>query len=396
MSNGEKTQLSPVHINEPFLICPSHFEQFLLEEEQARVKAISLFTSTRDGIMSVDGDVATINIKGVLRSSAPIFSWSSWTIYSDILAALHVAETTPSVRKIILAIDSPGGDVAGLDSVASQIRESKKNTVAHVDNLAASAAYWLASQADEIIATSPTARFGSIGVVQRVVDWTKSDANFGIITHTIVSTKSPKKVPDPATKGGRDQIRSELDDLLDVFVTRVADGRKVDKGNVYSDFGQGGVLIADKALASGMIDHVFWSNLVKQERTVKAITEKKENAEKQPLKDISMSVEKTYADGVAAGIEQERTRVTRLIGWLDMKGASGLAMDAIRGGQCENDILGQLVRASHLPSEAIHRQAENVPEVDTSAQESSAESEEKRVANAAAAILKHSVEVRNV
>lgn len=392
---SEKIQSSPVHINEPFLICPSHFEQFLLEEEQARVKAISLFTSTRDGIMSVDGDVATISIKGVLRSSAPILSWSSWTIYSDILAALHVAEATPSVRKIILAIDSPGGDVAGLDSVASQIRESKKNTVAHVDNLAASAAYWLASQADKIIATSPTARFGSIGVVQRVVDWTKFDANFGIITHTIVSTKSPKKVPDPATEGGRDQIRSELDDLLDVFVTRVADGRRVDKEKVYSDFGQGDVLIAEKASSIGMIDQVLWNNSVKQERTVEAIIEKKENAKKQPLKETSMS-EKTYTDGVAVGIQQERTRVTRLIGWLDTEGASGLAMDAIRSGQCENDIMGQLVRASHLPSEAIHRQAENVPDVDTSTHESSAESEEKRVANAAAAILKHSAEVRNV
>ena len=107
--------------------------------------------------------------------------------------------------------------------------------------------------------------------------------------------------------------------------------------------------------------------------------------------------EKTYDDGVLAGVEQERTRVTRLLGWMDTPGASGLAMDAIRSGACENDILGQLVRSSHLPSEATHRQAENADdEIDSSGAELSAGDEDARVTAAAQAILRHSTEVRNV
>lgn len=86
-----------------------------------------------------------------------------WQAFDD-------AQANPAVQRIVLHIDSPGGTVTGIPELAARMADEKrKPLIAVSDTLIASAAYWLASAADEIRIT-PTTEVGSIGVVMQVRD----------------------------------------------------------------------------------------------------------------------------------------------------------------------------------------------------------------------------------
>lgn len=208
-------------------------------------------------LINIDGDIATIKISGPLMNRDTwVTRWFGGTAYPTIIEAISIAEENDSVKSINFDIDSPGGAVAGVDNTALAIKNIKKPTKARVGNMAASAAYWLATQADKIDATSLTARFGSIGVIVAYYDYSEMDKKYGIKHVVITSSGAPDKYADGATKEGAEKIRAELDDIENVFVKRVAEGRGTTNEKVLEDFGQGGVLIAEKALNAGMIDKI--------------------------------------------------------------------------------------------------------------------------------------------
>lgn len=83
-------------------------------------------------------------------------------------AAFDAANNDASINRIVLHVDSPGGTVTGVPELAQKMYQSKrKQMVAVSDTIMGSAAYYLASAADEIVVT-PTANVGSVGVVLQV------------------------------------------------------------------------------------------------------------------------------------------------------------------------------------------------------------------------------------
>lgn len=82
------------------------------------------------------------------------------------------AAADPNVGAVLLAIDSPGGTAAGTAELAADVKAArrKKPVWAHIDDLGASAAYWVASQADAVFANQPSAWVGSIGTMMTVFD----------------------------------------------------------------------------------------------------------------------------------------------------------------------------------------------------------------------------------
>lgn len=179
------------------------------------------------------------------------------TEYGFIREAVMRADDDPNVAAIALDIDSPGGSVSGLDETAMIVAQAKKPTRSYVHNMAASAAYWLAAQTDEIIATSPSSVVGSIGVAVETLDTSKAEADQGVVRRTFTSTDAPDKRVDASTEEGQAKIVAHLDDLHALFVRRVARGRNVSAETVNADFGRGGVVIAEKAMKVGMIDRVI-------------------------------------------------------------------------------------------------------------------------------------------
>ena len=207
------------------------------------------------GVRDDYGPIAVVNVIGPIFRYANVFSQiSGATSVQAIAAAFHDAIDEPRVAAVVLNFDSPGGDVAGISELSRTIYDARgvKSITAYVDNEGASAAYWLASACDRVVA-SPTAILGAIGVLATATRIAPED---GETSYEFVSSVSPKKNLDPASQEGQDEIQALVDDLGEVFVRDVARNRGIPKDQVVGEFGQGGVLIASKALAVGMVDKI--------------------------------------------------------------------------------------------------------------------------------------------
>lgn len=206
-----------------------------------------------DGVRLRDG-VAIVDVRGPITRYAD--SWSAFCgaqSVETLARDFDVALNNPNVGAILLNVDSPGGEVNGISEFADHIyaARGRKPVVAYVGGLGASAAYWIASAADEIV-VSDTAMLGSIGVVAAVPnpDATKAkDIEF-------VSSQSPNKRPNPNTETGRAHIQARIDGLADVFIGAVARNRGAQPEAVVANYGQGGVLIGAQAVQAGLADRL--------------------------------------------------------------------------------------------------------------------------------------------
>lgn len=160
------------------------------------------------------------------------------------------------IDAILIDIDSPGGVAFGPGEMAEIISNARgiKPIKAYVSGMCASAAYWIGSAADEIIA-HPSSVLGSIGVVLRTEGQVNPDAN-GYMQVDIVSANAKNKRPDPLSEEGKSVIREELNGLEDAFIGAVAAHRGVSVDDVKTKFGQGGILIASQAVKVGMADRL--------------------------------------------------------------------------------------------------------------------------------------------
>lgn len=204
-------------------------------------------TVVRDG-------VAIVPIIGPVFRYANLFTMISGGTSTDMLGLdIATAIRNPDVKAIVLEIDSPGGQAAGIHELAELIRagSAQKPVVAYVGNMAASAGYWLAAAAGEIV-MDDMAMVGSIGVVRAVLDPKKAEED----TIEFVSSQSPMKRPDPHDDAGRASIQAEVDDMAAVFIASVARLRDTTEETVLSDFGQGAVLVGQKAVDAGMADRL--------------------------------------------------------------------------------------------------------------------------------------------
>lgn len=209
------------------------------------------------------GNIAVIRVHGVISNRTPAadsMSMGRGTYAEQLRSTIQAAYDDPDTKAIVLDMNSPGGSAAGtpeLGDVIAGLRGGEKPIVAHVDNLAASAAYWLAAQADEIIAT-PSSQVGSIGVIAVHEDISTRLETEGI-KETIISAgefKAEGNMFEPLSDEARSYMQKLVDDYYAMFIDAVATGRGVTKSTVLEDFGQGRVMLAKDALARGMIDRI--------------------------------------------------------------------------------------------------------------------------------------------
>lgn len=200
--------------------------------------------------------VAILHVTGPLFRYANLFTAVSGATSYDMLARDFTrAVEDPRVEAILLNIDSPGGEANGVSEFADQIyaARGRKPIVAYVGGLGASAAYWIASAADEIVAND-SAVLGSIGTVMTVRDSREREAKNGEKTYQIVSSQSPHKRLDPATDEGQRRMQAMVDAMSDVFLAKVARNRGTDVDTVMKNYGQGDVLVGQAAVNAGLAD----------------------------------------------------------------------------------------------------------------------------------------------
>jgi ClpP class serine protease len=194
------------------------------------------------------GNVALVPVTGPVFRYANLFTALSGATSLDVLAKdFTTAVDDPRTESIILVMDTPGGQASGIAEFAQMIRASPKRVVAYVSGNAASAGYWMASAAHEIV-MSRTGGVGSIGAVLNI----RANKDDGSLE--IVSSQSPNKRPDFTTEQGRAVVQSHVDRLAGIFIEDVANYRGVTVDDVLADFGQGDMRIGSDAVALGMAD----------------------------------------------------------------------------------------------------------------------------------------------
>jgi hypothetical protein len=131
------------------------------------------------------------------------------------------------------------------------------SAVAVANTLAASGAFWIAAQADEIVIT-PSGDIGSVGVYAVHEDWSAFNAKAGIaVTYVHAGKYKVEGNPDePLGDDGLAAWQQDINDLYAMFVEDLAAGRDVTTATVISDYGEGRTLKAQRAVDAGMADRV--------------------------------------------------------------------------------------------------------------------------------------------
>ena len=252
----------------------SHLSEYLDRLAHATAddyaKAQALFGSKADDdddedIYSENGDEASINIGGILSQEGPpwiarLFGIQG-TAYSKIREAIARVEANPNIKRCTVRLNSPGGDVAGVDECWQALAACSKPTTAINCGLMASAAYYLASACTRIEATAPNNETGSVGAYYAGYDDTDALEAEGVRRIKIIAVDSPRKDSDLSSKSGRDESQLRIDAQCRNFIARVAEGRGLEYETVRTTFGQGSVMVAEDpdpskadAISVGMID----------------------------------------------------------------------------------------------------------------------------------------------
>lgn len=308
------------------------------QQQEFKTSHVSLMTANGSRIMNVAGTTAEISVKGVLTKQPDFFAYlfgGGNTTYAELTGAINDAEMNPDVNDIVLRIDSPGGQFEGLFNTLSAIASTNKPINAVVDNMCASAAYAIAAQCDKIEASNNAAMIGSIGVA---VDF-RTSAN----VVTLTSTNAPNKRPDVTTEEGKAVVVKQLDEIHNLFVEAISEGRDVTAKTVNTTYGQGAMFLSGEALNRGMIDGVSKPNLKVVDSKPKTQTTAKSGGNNKEVSTMDKATLKashpeTFAavlsDGKEQGVQIERDRINAHLTMGKVSGAEGMkiALTAIEDG----------------------------------------------------------------
>ena len=285
--------------------------------------------------LEVINRVAKIKINGVLlpqRNRMLDLFGVPQTSYAEIAAHIREAEGSGDIREIEFQINSPGGVAGnGLVDTAELMARMIKPNHAIVGDLAASAAYWLAAQAQTIMLAGAASSLGSIGVA---VDLRVSDNQI-----SIASTDAPRKRPDARTAKGQDDIRRELDAIHELFVAAVARGRGVDADTVNQKFGRGGVLLANAAIDAGMADTLLSAGPPVAPRATIATMN---------LETLKREHPEVFAAVLALGVQKERDRVSAHLTLATASGDIAAATAHIAEGREVDSVVTAAHTAAHM------------------------------------------------
>jgi signal peptide peptidase SppA len=217
--------------------------------------------SAQRGLVVTRDGVAVIPINGFL--SAHVFHTAYGTFGGKtrrIGQQVAEAAANSDVESIVLDVDSPGGSVEGITEVAAIIRSARerKPVTAVANNMAGSAAYWLASQATELV-VSPSGEVGSIGVFMMHNDFSGYNERLGIKpTYIHAGANKVETNPDqPLSADALAHLQASVDEYYQQFTDDIARGRSVSADVVRSDrFGEGRAYPARQAVERGMADRI--------------------------------------------------------------------------------------------------------------------------------------------
>lgn len=249
-------------------ILPETFDQLVNRYTSMKVdlSEVDPMALNRDGEGSdgepyiIEDGVAIIPIMGPVFKRPSFFSFIFGGSSSlEIGEMVRRAADDPKVSGILLKIDSPGGVVNGTESLSDIIftARGKKPTVAYADGNMTSAAYWIGSAA-EVVVAGPTSVLGSIGVLMIHTDYSEMDKKEGIKTTYLTAGKYKAlgNNSEPLTLEAKEYFQNQLNYIYSIFVDSVARNRDVETEKVLMDMAEGKLFIGQQAVDAGLADQV--------------------------------------------------------------------------------------------------------------------------------------------
>lgn len=241
---------------QPWLITPATYEG--IRDTILAIEPDVEIPAPKQSSYTESNGVALLSLKGtMMKNPTPleqVFLGATCT-QAFCNQAIEINKN-PSIKGVLLDVDSGGGSVQGVIEASQAIRELHKNkpVIAYTDGLMASASYWVGSQATAIVG-SPSSRVGSIGVYVPVVDYSRQFKEQGIDV-SVISNKDGihKGAGVEGTSLSEDQkaqVQAEVEEIYGEFKDAVLRAR-----NVPSDAMQGQAFMGKTAKEKNLIDAV--------------------------------------------------------------------------------------------------------------------------------------------
>ena len=200
--------------------------------------------------------IAVVNILGPIKASmksSDPFSRNS----EKIVKRLKKLNENASVKAVVLRINSPGGTVAAVQDIYSELLKMKKNgkfIVASFSDVAASGGYYIACAADEIVA-QPGTLTGSIGVILEVGNFSELMKKIGVKIETVKSGihKDIGNYSREMTIEERKILQDLINDAYEQFLSAVVTGRKLDEAKART-LADGRIFTGTQAKSEGLVD----------------------------------------------------------------------------------------------------------------------------------------------
>lgn len=246
-------------LSRPWAISQRHFSALqasfrsVLAHSPESFFELSDFVTSRQSAAITDDGTAIVHVSGALADKAPpIWEKLGHTDYRSVRDEVSSAMDS-GASSIHLAIDSPGGAVAGLAETADAISEAARHVpvTAHCDGMACSAGYWLASTADSISA-SPSAEVGNIGVVLVHYDDSEFLSSLGVEVNVMTNEGADLKgtFRERLTESQSAFLQESLDHTGSEFRQQVEGSRN----NIDPEVFRAGWYSGQKAQDLGLID----------------------------------------------------------------------------------------------------------------------------------------------
>jgi len=266
------------------------------------------------------GSVVTIPIRGLIVPTndppTSVFGFA-FTGTKYIEQAVATADADPDVEKIILEVDSPGGLVTGVLEAAAAIRRAETPVEARAEYMMASAAYWIAAEADEIV-VSESSLIGSIGAMAVIKSMRRMAENAGVDVYVAAwpSGKSINSVMSPLTDEARKEVDEEVRREAESFFASVAQARGLEVAAVRNLNAR--VFKGREAVEKGLADVAAEDRREQMTKKIEAAAPPEDMVAKA---DLENAVAAARAEAAAA----ERARIAAILDCTEAEGRQSLA-----------------------------------------------------------------------
>lgn len=235
------------------------------------------------GTRNTTNKIALIYIDGIIMN-ANYSSWRNMTNADDICDELNKVAINKSIKAVILYIDSPGGEITATDKIyhfINKVKAANKPVIALLDSVAASGGYYIASNANFIIANRLTTT-GSIGVIVDAYNFYNLLTKIGV-KNEVYKSKELKDILNPArerTEKEKLVIQNIVNESYDEFVKVVSEGRITHNNKLTpqyiknSEIGDGRIFSGAQATKLGLVDKLGYFEDAEQKATQLASLQK--------------------------------------------------------------------------------------------------------------------------